>query len=258
MRALIVALALFGTADAMTLRQVCESLCDAELHACETHRCERQVLKRCKREGPEPCIQNRACTPATTTTVPDVPTTLPEGITTTSTTATPTTTPTTLPSCVATSGTFCDRGDGTVYDSSTGLTWEKKTSEPGLHFVGTYYYHGDALSWIAQVNAENFAGHNDWRLPSESACNTCYAGTPDFNCSSCSAHELETILLPKPCASSPCIDPIFGPTFEYAYWSATARTDGPGIWFVSFLNGNVGLGGGLCEGVCQAYVRAVR
>jgi hypothetical protein len=67
---------------------------------------------------------------------------------------------------------FRDNGDGTLTDESTGLVWEKKGDDGGLHdkdraFVwepGT----GSVWEWLAAVNAEGgggFAGKKDWRLP---------------------------------------------------------------------------------------------
>jgi hypothetical protein len=110
--------------------------------------------------------------------------------------------------------------------------------------------------WINQVNAANFAGHNDWRLPREGGCNACWSGNPTYTCSSCNAHELETILLaPYVCNTSPCINSIFGPTAALYYWSASTNSAGPtGVWFVSFASGDVG-GGSKSD---DAFVRAVR
>jgi hypothetical protein len=88
--------------------------------------------------------------------------------------------------------------------------------------------------WINQVNAAHFAGHGDWRLPSESACNSCYDNTA-LTCASCSSHELETILLaPSPCGPSPCIAPIFGPTESGHCWSATLAPGPKYAWVVAF------------------------
>src|SRR5207249_1065782 len=140
--------------------------------------------------------------------------------------------------CVASSGCFCDLGNGTIKDTCTGRQWEKKTTAVGsgvnpadLHDVDNRYTwagccegdcgtvakrcqpneaaaatcsaHADGgtegcgtcasgtcnldplglgaittvWDWINQVNAANFAGHNDWRLPSEGGCNnSCYIG----------------------------------------------------------------------------------
>jgi hypothetical protein len=115
--------------------------------------------------------------------------------------------------------------------------------------------------WLNQVNTAGFAGHSDWRLPSEAGCNSCFIGYPTFSCSSCSSpHQLETILLaPYPCGTSPCIDSIFGPTATAGYWSAaTDPTVAYRIWAVDF-----GLSGGggdvvTADGWLAGYVRAVR
>src|SRR5438093_853116 len=78
--------------------------------------------------------------------------------------------------------------------------------------------------WLNRVNAANYAGHSDWRLPSEAGCNSCYS---DHACS-CSPNELDTILLaPRDCYATPCIDPIFGPTEQFIYWSASISAPQP-------------------------------
>ena len=127
-------------------------------------------------------------------------------------------------------GRFLDLGK-TVFDTKTGLEWEKKTTAAGsganfadLHDVdNTYPWLTATGSWITAVNNEKFAGRSDWRVPTKD--------------------ELLTILdTPTPgtgagCTHSPCIDPIFGPTAPSIYWSATefgAFT----FWFVNFVTGN--------------------
>jgi hypothetical protein len=69
---------------------------------------------------------------------------------------------------------FTDNGDGTVSDDNTGLMWEKKGDNGGLHDKDTnYWWSGNGVDetvwdWVADVNAEGttgFAGHDDWRIP---------------------------------------------------------------------------------------------
>jgi hypothetical protein len=81
------------------------------------------------------------------------------------------------------------------------------------------------FDWINRVNAENFAGHGDWRLASEAGFNPT------------GARELESILA-QPCTTQPCIDPIFGPTANARYWSRTADVNrSVDAWCVDFFAG---------------------
>ncbi|RIK81705.1 hypothetical protein DCC62_01850 [candidate division KSB1 bacterium] len=49
-------------------------------------------------------------------------------------------------------------GEKLVVDHATGLTWQRSGSENAMN-------HADAESYILDLNSRNFAGHNDWRLP---------------------------------------------------------------------------------------------
>ena len=53
---------------------------------------------------------------------------------------------------------FADNGDGTVTDKATGLMWAQADSGKGLDWQ-------EALAWVQEMNAQNYLGHNDWRLP---------------------------------------------------------------------------------------------
>jgi hypothetical protein len=133
---------------------------------------------------------------------------------------------------------------------------EQCTAGEGTCVVNTVYAPAiiTVWDWLSQVNATNFAGHNDWRLPSESGCNSCYT---DLRCASCGAHELETILLSSsyPCGTNPCIAPMFGPTASTLYWSSsTSDSLGTAAWGVNFAYGEV-LGSVKTDSHC---VRAVR
>ncbi len=67
---------------------------------------------------------------------------------------------------------YTDNGDGTITDNATGLIWEKLDNLDGNanlsdpHDADNNYTTWDlAFQKIAGLNAANFAGHNDWRLP---------------------------------------------------------------------------------------------
>jgi hypothetical protein len=102
--------------------------------------------------------------------------------------------------------------DGDITDNLTGLTWEKKTS----FNVSDAYIWPQSLTDIDIVIHET--GLGDWRLPTPS--------------------ELSSIVSePYPCSTSPCIDPIFGPTGG-SYWSSIQVAGFPTlVWFVNFTAG---------------------
>lgn len=129
---------------------------------------------------------------------------------------------------------YGDNGDGTVTDYDTGLRWEQKTLRQPVGFCirGDVHCVNDTYDWdganrFVDASADGsalttcFFGHCDWRLPK--------------------IVELRTIVLePFPCGTSPCIDPIFGPTAARDYWSSTTDATGPGFaWFGGFNDGLV-------------------
>jgi len=61
---------------------------------------------------------------------------------------------------------FADNGDGTITDNATGLTWEKLSKDDSIHDKDRFFTWANAFAVkIAELNADRFAGHNDWRLP---------------------------------------------------------------------------------------------
>ena len=59
---------------------------------------------------------------------------------------------------------YTDNLNGTITDDSTGLVWEKLTSDATIHDVGNFYTWADAFAKIAALNTANFAGHSDWQI----------------------------------------------------------------------------------------------
>jgi len=91
---------------------------------------------------------------------------------------------------------FIDNGDGTVSDLQTQLMWEKKDDAGGVHDKdNTYTWSGNQGSpqpfgtlftvFIVQLNhcgadpTTGFAGHCNWRLPSDDELQTLYQSRPD-------------------------------------------------------------------------------
>jgi hypothetical protein len=151
---------------------------------------------------------------------------------------------------------FVDNGDGTVSDTHTGLMWEKKTDDSSIHdkdnlyswtsimFTGTAPDGTAFTTFLATLNnctssdgvafSGGFAGHCDWRLPTNA--------------------ELQTILL-APCGGYPCINQtIFGPTQPGLYWSSITYQVSLVAWYVDFFDGSLAAAS---KGF-DSYVRAVR
>lgn len=53
---------------------------------------------------------------------------------------------------------FTDNGDGTITDQTTGLMWAQADSGEGMDWPS-------ALAWAQLMNAEEYLGHSDWRVP---------------------------------------------------------------------------------------------
>lgn len=105
---------------------------------------------------------------------------------------------------------FADNGDGTITDTATGLMWAQDDSGAGMDWM-------QALAWVATMNAANYRGYDDWRLPN--------------------AKELQSLVdysrAPNTTGSA-AIDPLFKTTAitneasqsDYAcYWSSTTHAN---------------------------------
>jgi hypothetical protein len=103
---------------------------------------------------------------------------------------------------------FADNGDSTITDRATGLMWGKGDSGRGMDWQA-------ALAWAQAMNAANYLGHSDWRLPNAKELQSIvdYTRSPDRT-------------------SSAAIDPLFtctGITNEAGqadypfYWTSTTH-----------------------------------
>ena len=117
---------------------------------------------------------------------------------------------------------FQNHRNDTITDNASGLMWSKSDSGRGLNWQ-------DALAWVQQKNAENFLGHNDWRMPNAKELQSIvdYSRSPDTS-------------------GSAAIDPMFHCTqitnetgqadFPF-YWTGTTHaglTGGGAAVYISF------------------------
>lgn len=148
---------------------------------------------------------------------------------------------------------WLEHGDGTATDRLTGLQWELKTDDGLTHDKDDRYSWSNGLSGVLDgtaftvflpiLNALEFAGHDDWRLP-----------TMD---------ELQSIVDPgfPYCESPPCTT-IPGETAPYTYYSSSPSFHEPGepgiaivrTWGVNFQSGDTRR----LLGWDSYFVRAVR
>jgi hypothetical protein len=151
---------------------------------------------------------------------------------------------------------YVDNGDGTITDLNTGLMWEKKSNDGGLHSqFNRYRWSGDGSQetiwdWLDDINAEDgtgFAGYADWRIPN--------------------LRELQTIIHYE--QSLPAVDPVFDTdcaggctvttcscTISQSHWSSTSAlpSASTNAWKVDFGHADVFWSSKPNE----FYVRAVR
>jgi len=123
---------------------------------------------------------------------------------------------------------YTDNGDGTITDNNTKLRWEKQSADGSIHDKDNVYSWPEAIDiHVAMLNAVNFAGFNDWRLPNvKELLSIVDYGTfsvqkvsPEFD-NNCTAGA--TVL------SGSC-------TAASRYWSSTTNARDPGdAYFVDF------------------------
>jgi len=146
---------------------------------------------------------------------------------------------------------YADNGNGTVTDLNTGLVWEKLSDDGTVHDKDNLYTWANAFTGhVAALNALNFAGHNDWRLPNVRELQS-IVNYQTFNPIVSSAFN--TNCAPG-CQATTCSCTGLGD-----YWSSTSSVSDPwNAWYVSFRYGDVDAFGRSGGKSSAAFVRAVR
>lgn len=158
---------------------------------------------------------------------------------------------------------FTDNGNGTITDNTTGLMWEKKSDDGGIHDKDNFYTWGMTsipytmngtmvTTFLATLNGGGgFAGYTDWRIPNVNELQSLI----NYGAVSPSVYGA----LNSSCAAGCTVDGVGGPacscTVSSFYWSSTTFQDSPGLaWDVYF-------GLGVVDWSTKSgnlYVRAVR
>jgi len=127
---------------------------------------------------------------------------------------------------------FVDNGDGTVTDEVTGLMWEKLSADGGIHDSSNGYSIADAVAVkIATLNAEQFAGHDDWRLPNRNELATIV----NFGTVSPATYSQFNNECAPGCAVTEC-----SCTQNSTHWTSTSQHTSPDYtYFINFSQGDV-------------------
>jgi hypothetical protein len=154
---------------------------------------------------------------------------------------------------------FVDNGNGTITDTTTGLTWEKKSDDGGLHDKDDLIYtwsqsgstlpNGTAFALIGSLNAASFAGRRDWRLPTVEELETIVDTGGQMPGRPVVPDEFDSNCVPG-CSITQC-----SCTRPINHWTSTPNAaNNQQAWYVLFNNGQ----SGTAFKTLQFAVRAVR
>lgn len=157
---------------------------------------------------------------------------------------------------------FEDNGDGTITDLKTSLMWEKLYNDNSvLHDYDNFSYLWEgAFKKVDDLNADNFAGHSDWRLPNIRELDSLVAyHLPAYATNPVTVDTVFATLCSDPQVS--CIEGQVQPcscTKNAEYWSSTtseqSAATAASAWVVNFSSGLRSVG----AKNTYKYVRAVR
>ena len=99
--------------------------------------------------------------------------------------------------------------EGVIYDLKTGLMWQQGGSPDKMKFEPT-------KNWIAELNRKQYAGYNDWRLPT--------------------LEEAMSLMEPKKLNGDLYIDPIFDSNQSWI-WTSDPYSGASAQWVVHFNYG---------------------
>ena len=171
--------------------------------------------------------------------------------------------------CKSTLPRYVDNGDGTVTDNLTGLMWEQTTStcsgeitcystqyewtSSGVAADGSLF-----TTFLATLNGGDYYNPADVQNESPGA-GSCFANHCDWRMPTIA--ELKAIVSPNASSvtgcgfGSACIDPVFGPTEPFLYFSSsTVAGNTTRVWNIFFNDGPVALSNKLSAN----FARAVR
>ncbi|MDH5761741.1 MAG: DUF1566 domain-containing protein [Nitrospinota bacterium] len=102
---------------------------------------------------------------------------------------------------------FIDNGDGTVTDRKTHLMWMQNDS---YNVFKRFLVYSVAKKFLAKMNDESFAGHNDWRIPSKEEAHSLYYRDKEKSIQD--KYEMDLY-----------IDPVFTEGGGYDTWTSNTR-----------------------------------
>ena len=100
---------------------------------------------------------------------------------------------------------FVDNGDGTITDNWTKLMWVQEDSYLMLKKFLTYSH---AIRFLEKMNADSFAGYNDWRFPHKREAHSLLDKTKSIK----DKYDLDIY-----------IDPVFTAGCGYDTWTCHTR-----------------------------------